>query len=735
MLVAYGECQSYGTSTPYFVWREIWRTLFALPEHAPAAEQIEALERAIAEIDPALLPRLPLLDGVLGLAIPDSELTASFDPKLRKTSLENLLADCLRARARSEPLVLVLEDCHWLDALSRELLEVIARAAGSAAVLLLVAYRPEAALADGLGLAQLPQIDELSLAGLGEAAMGRVVQARLAQLLGDRAEEASALRRLVVERAQGNPFYAEELLNFVQAEGLDLYDERALRSLELPESLHSLVLSRIDTLSEAPRRTLKVASVVGRLFRAPMLGSVYPELGTLDDVRAHLGTLRLLELVIPDRVEDESHLFKHAVTHEVAYESLPYALRATLHTHVGRYLESHDSDTIEQNLDLLAHHYWRSDDGTKKLEYLRRAGQAAQASYANAAAIDYYERLAPLLPELERIEVLLELGRVLELVGDWAGARATETGALELAEAAGDERLRAWCEAALAEVARKQNRFDEAAERLRRAGAAFEALAEDEGLGQVLHLEGTLAAQRGEYGESRSRYEECLVIRQRLDERKLMASLLSNLGVVAEYEGDYALARSFNEQALELRAALGDRWAIAVSMTNLGMIASLEGRHEEARGRFEEAMRLNREVGDSWMVAISHNNLGNAYRGLGEHGAARTHYADSLRAHREHDDSWALAFLLEDLARSLALTGAPAQALELLGASDGLREQIGAPRGSALEREIGQDLEAATGELEPGEQAAARARGRAFDRARAIDAALEACSAASSLVP
>jgi hypothetical protein len=136
-------------------------------------------------------------------------------------------------------------------------------------------------------------------------------------------------------------------------------------------------------------------------------------------------------------------------------------------------------------------------------------------------------------------------------------------------------------------------------------------------------------------------------------------------------------------------------------------------------------MRLNREVGDSWMVAISHNNLGNANRGLGDYAAAAREYAACLNAHRQHDDRWALAFLLEDVSRLAALTGEPVRALELLGAADGLREQIGAPRAAALEQEIASDLDPATAAIGPQECADARARGRELDASAAIDAALE----------
>lgn len=729
IVVAFGECQSFGTTTSYAVWREIWRTLLRVPESMPGSEQIEALERALAEIDPALVPRAPLFDAVLGLTIPDTELTRSFDPKLRKASLEDLLARCLRAMSRSEPLVLVLEDCHWLDPLSRDLLDVVARTVEHGRVLLVLAYRPEAALPQGLALAELPAIEEVRLEALDGAAMTDVVRAKFEQLFGDADAVSEPLLDLVVSRAQGNPFYGEELLNYIDEQEADVSDEALLRSLELPGSLHSLVLSRIDTLSEAPRRTLKVASVVGRAFRAPLLPGAYPELGAIDEVRAHLGTLRSLDLVNPDREDDESYLFKHAVTQEVAYESIPFALRAELHGDVGRYIEGHEPDSVERNLDLLAHHFWLSDDEQRKRLYLRRAGDAAKAAYANAAALEYYERLAPLVDEGERVSVLLDLGTVLEIVGRWVDARHVEMDALELAESSGDESSKAWCETALGEVARKQGAFDEAHEWLERARTSFADLGEEEGVGRVLHLEGTLAAQQGDTALARERYEASLEIREALGDRSSMAAMLSNLGIMAEWEGDYELGLGLHERALSLRRELGDRWAIAVSMTNVGMVAMRREQAADALEPFQEAMRLYREVGDLWSVALAHHNLANAARTLGDYPEARSQYAAGIGIYRDYGDRWALAQLMEDVAVLAALTAEPKRALLLIGSAESLREEIGSPRAPSLQEEIDALLAPARAELEETEAEAAVETGRGLDLEGAVKLALEVCRA------
>ncbi|NJM08551.1 AAA family ATPase [Candidatus Gracilibacteria bacterium] len=137
-----GECQSYGTNDSYHVWESIWQSFFAIDRSLSPELQIAALREQLADIDPALLPRLPLLGVVLNLPIPDNDLTASLDARLRKASLEALLVDCVRARSRARPTVLVIEDGQWLDPLSHDLLEAIGRAIADMPVLILFAYRP-----------------------------------------------------------------------------------------------------------------------------------------------------------------------------------------------------------------------------------------------------------------------------------------------------------------------------------------------------------------------------------------------------------------------------------------------------------------------------------------------------------------------------------------------------------------------------------------------------------------
>ena len=237
----------------------------------------------MAAIDPTLVARVPLLGSLLGLPLPDNEL----DPIVRSQVTQDVAGkpagavpawDCGRRTH-----LLVLEECHWLDPLSHDLLDVMARAVADLPVLILLAYRPlRLARRQAQQTSALPDHSEIFLAELEPEAMVELAYERLAETTdnGDaRSAVPDTLVRRLVQQAEGNPFFLEELIKYIHDRGIDFRDEYALTQLDVPSSLEGLVLSRLDQVTESRKIVLKVASVVGRAFEAAWLWGVYPDLG------------------------------------------------------------------------------------------------------------------------------------------------------------------------------------------------------------------------------------------------------------------------------------------------------------------------------------------------------------------------------------------------------------------------------------------------------------------------
>ena len=270
--VAFGECQAYGTKTPLLrLARDLAPPVRArgrrLPRSGRSRSSSGSSRRSIRRSSPARR----CSTSVVGLSIPDSDLTRAFDAKLRKTSLEDLLRRhaCGRGRTRRRS-----SRCSRTATGSTSCRATCSRCSPArrqpcrSCSCSPTGRRPSrAAVSASSGC---PGSRELALDRMEPAEVAELVRSKMQQLAGEDAEVADALVELVAARSEGNPFYVEELLNFIVAQGIDAADAEAAGGRRLPESLHTLVLSRIDAAAEGPRRTMKVASVVGRVFPAPI---------------------------------------------------------------------------------------------------------------------------------------------------------------------------------------------------------------------------------------------------------------------------------------------------------------------------------------------------------------------------------------------------------------------------------------------------------------------------------
>lgn len=614
-----GECQSYGTHSSYLVWQPIWRAFFGLDPAGSTEQQIGTLQKALAGAIPDFPERLPVLGAALNLSIPDSALTGAMDARARKTLRETLLVDCLRARAVSQhlPLVLILEDAHWIDPLSRDLLELIAQVIEDLPVLILLAYRPptEAPAAGFLpGLKGLKHATEIRLAELSGPETEQLVAARLADFGLEGAAPPGLVERML-SRAQGNPFYIGELLNYLHDRGLDPRHEASWQQADLPDSLQSLILSRIDQLSEQQQITIKAASIIGRLFRVAWLYGYYPALGSPSTVAADLQVLSRLDFTVLETPEPQlAYLFKHVITQEVAYESLAYATRANLHEQLAGYLEQSAGQDLRPFLDLLAYHYERSQNLPKKREYLLKAGEAAQAAYANEAALSYLGRALALAPETdhaERFDILVAREKVYTFIGRQE-ARYEDVIALSaLAEAMDDNKRRAQAQIIRSIFGQSISDYPAAAAAAQQA-VEFAHLAGADELETHGHwLGGVVLFIQGDYAQARTRYEQALALAQTAGLTRLSADILTSLGTLEFSTSETDRAQVHLERALQLQREIGNRAGEALALSYLGENALSRVDYAQAQTYGEQALHAWHSMGYKQNEGMSLGRLGN----------------------------------------------------------------------------------------------------------------------------
>jgi class 3 adenylate cyclase/tetratricopeptide (TPR) repeat protein len=371
-----GRCLSFGAATPYLPVLDLLHDTSGIgadDDRVAAAAKLRAtLSRAGTQAETALPFLLHLLGDPGG-----STRLADLDPATIKGRTFEVLRDLWLGIGEHAPLVLLVEDLHWVDPTSEEFLSGFADDLPSSGVVLLTTYRP-GYTPPWTGRSYATQ---LALSPLSPAA-GRELVRSTSELPDDVTQQ-------IIARAEGNPFFLEELARIAVEVGT---------AGTVPQTVTEVLAARIDRLGKDPKRVIQSASVLGREFTLPLLEALLPR-----EVAASesLQELKELELLFERRGGgDRAFVFKHALTQAVAYEGLLESRRRELHARAGRALEVLAPDRLDERCELLAHHYSRSDDREKAAEYLILANRRAAARNAMDEALGYFHEALPALDDL-----------------------------------------------------------------------------------------------------------------------------------------------------------------------------------------------------------------------------------------------------------------------------------------------------------------------------------------------
>jgi ABC-type transport system substrate-binding protein/class 3 adenylate cyclase len=398
-----GRCVSYGESLPYWPFRELLHALLGVGREAPELRVRLGLRRVLERLFGARQDELyPYLASLLGLALEREPATrlGGLSPEALQYRTFEVVESFLERLAEEGPLAVAIEDLHWADPTSVQLVERLLGLPERAPVLIIVSQRNEPdhsswALRERAAREYPHLTRELALQPLNGDAQAEL----LASLVGSDTFPETLSARLL-DQAEGNPFYLEELIRslvdtgaLLRSDGRWTFAHEA--PIELPSTVEKVILARLDRLSAGCRDVVTAASALGRRFPLALLEGI---VGTEARVQEALHELQRLDLVRPTRRWPQpEYRFKHALIQEAAYRTLLTSRRMELHRRAAEWVEDRYPSDERDALGLLAYHWLAARDEDKAAEYLVRAGDRARAEHALDEAIDHYRALLPLL--------------------------------------------------------------------------------------------------------------------------------------------------------------------------------------------------------------------------------------------------------------------------------------------------------------------------------------------------
>ena len=395
--VLIGAGDAFEKSTPYYAWRAIFTQLLDLSLFTTPKDKRQFI-LDLLEDQPEMRERAPLLDLVLALEWDDNEFTAQMPPQVRADNRRDLLLQFLKDSARRSPRVLIIEDAHWLDSASWALAYETSRSVEG--MLMVLATRPlsEPVPHEYTRLRERPTTTHLRL----EPLPAEDIQMLVCQRLGLDTSRSVALPEpvaaLIREKAEGNPFFTEELAYALRDAGvLQIVNGECQvasgvdwRAITFPDTVQGVVAGRIDRLTPQQQLTLKVASVVGRVFALRVLRDIHPIEADKSRLTDYLTAMDSLDITLLDTPEpDLAYLFKHVITQEVAYNLMLFSQRRDLHRAVAEWYEQTFAADLSPYYPFLAHHWSRAEDLPRAIDYLEKSGEQALNNYANQEAVRF----------------------------------------------------------------------------------------------------------------------------------------------------------------------------------------------------------------------------------------------------------------------------------------------------------------------------------------------------------
>ncbi len=638
----------------------------------------QKLQQLIAQTEPAKLARElerthSFIGALVDLHWPDS-LYAQLEPQGRFENTLIGLSTLLRAESLQKPTLLVIEDVHWLDADSRQFLQQLWQTITAVPdihypLAILATSRPEqeTAAAEGSFLWQVISLGQLTQAELNQLA---------AELLGG--PVSPALQTLLANRGEGNPFFTEQIVRYLQEQNLLAETEAgwsvtAVQETVLPRDVHALLVARLDRLTAKVKDGVQHAAVLGREFEVRLLGLMLQ-----DDAQMPTILSEAKEATIWAALNELRYLFRHALVRDAAYKMQLRARRQTLHRLAVSALETLYAADLTAHYGKLAYHAEQAQLTEKARDYLHKAGDVARDAYQNNEALDYYgrslaltestdlakqfqlcssrediyhllgdrdaqrdeiEKLAQLADALndqqKQADVHLRQGQFAHVTGEHLAVITASQKAIELAQQVKDCKRCAnghvnWCITLF-----WQGNYEEAEIHAKKSLDYLQKIDDKAGAEQAFIFLGRIELQQGNYATTEKYLQEALKLAKEVGNREVEARVLNNIGLLFSHQQKYSQAKEYFDQALYLYQEIGSREGEGTALNNLGIIGHVLGQYDMAYFNYEQSLFISREVGAQQDEAIALNNLGEVLAKQQKHAEAQSFFIDALTIEKE----------------------------------------------------------------------------------------------------
>ncbi len=518
---------------------------------------------------------LPFLFHILGLKQDEAarDMLQTLDGETVKHQIKKSVRRYFTCMAESEPTILVFEDTHWADPSSLEILEDLFSTTDQCSLMLLILMRVERD--HGSWKVKLKaetdyghRYTDIHLKRLSKNDSDQLVDHLL-----EVADLPDDVRRLMMDRSEGNPFYLEEIIRNLIDQGVLIHEEATWRAtkeiaqVSIPDSLHGVLQARIDRLGEDVRRTLQLAAVIGKSFLYRILESITEAERELD---AHLAQLQRVDLVREKTRQPElEYIFKHSLTQEAAYNSLLVERRRGFHRKVGEAIEQIFADRVEDLLGLLAHHFYRAEELEKAADYLIRAGLKALREGSIQESMDHAHQA---LTVYERLEDPLNIGFIKARIGFLHWVLGDRQASLDM--------------------------YKDALEILERLPDSVE-------LASALSLRSRLYMFNAEHEQAISMGERALELAERLQDEEVRISTLNTVGCSRCEIRDKERGFLYLFKSLQLSLELNDPPLINRAYFNLVENLMKHSRNREARELAQDYVRYAKKLGNHYVESLS----------------------------------------------------------------------------------------------------------------------------------